>query len=101
VACPAHTTNIFQALDLVFFDALKKLKAAAHCEFGDDSVDDQISKLVQAYQQTGTSSTIRGSFRQAGMVPDTPVRPFKLAFKEERIRGERMVQGNMGWRHQT
>jgi hypothetical protein len=26
VVFPTHTTNIFQALDLVFFSALKKLK---------------------------------------------------------------------------
>jgi hypothetical protein len=26
IVFPAHTTNIFQALDLVFFSALKKIK---------------------------------------------------------------------------
>jgi hypothetical protein len=37
----AHTTNIFQALDLVFFGAMKKLKATAPGEFGDDSMDER------------------------------------------------------------
>jgi hypothetical protein len=87
VAFPAHTTNLFQGLDFVLFDALKKLKATAEGEFGDDSVCDQISRLVQAYQQTATSGTAGGSFRKAEIVPDTSVRPFKLAFEEERIRG--------------
>jgi hypothetical protein len=86
VAFPAHTTNIFQALDLVFFGALKKRKAGAGGEFGDGSVEDQITKLVRAYEQTATSATIRGSFRKAGMVPDTSERPFKLVFDEARVR---------------
>jgi hypothetical protein len=36
---PAHTTNLFQALDRVFFGALKKLKAIAVGELNDDSVN--------------------------------------------------------------
>jgi tRNA(Ser,Leu) C12 N-acetylase TAN1 len=68
VAFQAHTTNIFQALDLVFFGALKKLKAIAQGEFDDDSVNDQITKLVQAHEQTATSMTIRASFREARLV---------------------------------
>jgi hypothetical protein len=86
VAFPAHTTNIFQALDLVFFGALKKLKASAEGEFGDSSVEDQIAKLIQADEQTATSATIRRSFREAGMVPDTSERSVKLVFDEVRVR---------------
>jgi tRNA(Ser,Leu) C12 N-acetylase TAN1 len=59
VAFPAQTTNIFQALDLVLLGALKKLKMTADGEFDDDSVNNQITKLVQAYEQTATSITIR------------------------------------------
>jgi hypothetical protein len=58
---PAHTTNSFQTLDLVFFGSLKHLKATAAGEFWDDSANDHITKLIQAYEQTATSSTIRGS----------------------------------------
>jgi hypothetical protein len=49
VVFPAHTTNIFQPLDLVFFSALKKLKQTATGEFEDDSIGEQITKLVHAY----------------------------------------------------
>jgi hypothetical protein len=79
VAFPAHTTNIFQALDLVFFGALKKLKMAAGGEFDDDSVKNQITKLVQGYEQTATSITIRSPFRRAAMIPDTSQQPFRLS----------------------
>jgi hypothetical protein len=67
VVFPAHTTNMFQPLDLVFFGALKKLRETATGEFDDDSMNDQITKLIHAYEQTATSMTIRGSFRRAGM----------------------------------
>jgi hypothetical protein len=68
---PAHITNLFEALDLVFFGSLKHLKATASGEFGDDSVNNHLTKLIQAYEQTATSSTIRGLFRRAGITPDT------------------------------
>jgi hypothetical protein len=62
ITFPVHTTNLFQAPDLVFFGMLKKLKVSATGEFDEDSVNAQISKLIQAYEQTVTSSTIRGCF---------------------------------------
>ena len=83
---PAHTTNLFQALDLVFFGSLKHLKATAVGELGDDSASDHLTKLVQAYEQTATSSTIRGSFRRAGMIPDTTTRPYKIMVDEAIMR---------------
>jgi hypothetical protein len=86
VAFPADTTNIFQILDLVFFGALNKLTMTADEEFDDDSVNNQITKLVQAYEQTAASITIRSSFRQAGMVRDTSGRPFRLRVNEESLR---------------
>jgi hypothetical protein len=44
---PGHITNLFQALDLVFFSALKKAKETAIGEFDDDSVNAQVIKLFQ------------------------------------------------------
>jgi hypothetical protein len=88
VAFPAHTTNIFHALDYVLFDALKKLKTPADGEFDDNSVNDQIANLVQVYEQTATSTrititiTIRSSFRRARMVSDTSVRHFRLSLNK-------------------
>jgi hypothetical protein len=62
VVFPAHTTNHFQALDLVFITAMKKLKATVPGEFGEDSMDENILKPPQAHEQAATSMTIRGSF---------------------------------------
>jgi hypothetical protein len=56
---PEHTTNLFLAVDLVFFGSRKHLKATAAGEFGDDWVNEQITKMIQAYQQTATLGTIR------------------------------------------
>jgi hypothetical protein len=83
VVFPAHTTNLFQTLDLVFFGALKKLTETATGEFDDDSMNNQITKLIHAYEQTATSMTIRGSFRRAGMYPYMGSRSFKLRIDEE------------------
>jgi hypothetical protein len=63
VVFPAHTTNSSQALDLVFFGALKKLKATAPREFDESSMNGQILRILRAYEQTETSTTIRRSFR--------------------------------------
>jgi hypothetical protein len=86
IAFLGHMTNLFQELDLVFFGVFRRLKASATSEFDDDSVNAQISKLIQAYGQTATSSTIRGSFRKAGLEHDVTGRPFKLQVVEERLR---------------
>jgi hypothetical protein len=83
---PAHTTNLFQALDLVFFGVLKKLKASATGEFDDDCVKGQVTKLIRAYEQTATSWTMRESFRKAGFEHDTATRSFKLRVVQERLR---------------
>jgi hypothetical protein len=64
ITFPVYTTNLFQAFDLVSFGVLKKLKVSATGEFDDDSVNVQISKLIQADEQTATLSTIRRSFRK-------------------------------------
>lgn len=88
MAFPADTTNIFPAFDFLFFGALKKLKATTQGEFGDDSLEPQIGRLVQAYHQIAMSTTIRGSFHKAGLVRHTSVCSFKLAFEEGRIRGK-------------
>jgi hypothetical protein len=68
---PVHTPNLFQALDLMFFGVLEKLKASATSEFDDDSVKVGIRKLSQADERTATSSTRKESFRKARFrVPD-------------------------------
>jgi hypothetical protein len=83
---PVHTTNLFQALDLVFSGSLNYFKATTAGEFGDDLVNGQIMKMIQAYEQTATPGTIRGSFRKAGMISNTTTRPFKIHIDEDIMR---------------
>jgi hypothetical protein len=80
---PAHATNLFQALDLVFFGALKKLKATAIAGLDDKSANEKIMTFIQAHEQTATSATIRGSFRKAGR--HTTHVPRKLSFLTETV----------------
>jgi hypothetical protein len=70
----------------VFFDVLKKPEPTAQGEFEDDSVNDQITKLVRASEQTAISDTLRASFRKAGIVPDTSSHRVRLRFDEGRLR---------------
>jgi hypothetical protein len=96
---PAHTTNLCQALDLVFLGTLKHFKATAAGEFGDDSVNAQITKITPADEQTATTGTIRRSFRKAGMIPDTATRSFKIRVDEDTMRQspcfEAISEGNV------
>jgi hypothetical protein len=50
IVFPAHTTRLFQGLDLVLFDALKTIKKTTHGYFDDDSLRDQITKLLQGHE---------------------------------------------------
>jgi hypothetical protein len=70
----------------VFFEALKHVKATITGEFHDDSVNDPITKIIQAYEQTTTSSTIRGSVHRAGMGRNVISRPFKIHVDEKAMR---------------
>jgi hypothetical protein len=62
---------------------LKKLKETATGKFDDDSMNDQITKTIQVYEQTATSMTIRRSFKRVDIYPDMVSRPFKLRIDEE------------------
>jgi hypothetical protein len=78
-----YCINRFQALDLVFFGALKKSKASAVGECDDDSANAEITKLVQVYEQTAISSTMWGSFRKAGMHLYVAIWSFRIRFVEQ------------------
>jgi hypothetical protein len=64
IVFPAQITNLFQGLDLGLFGAMKTMKKTAHGDFGDDSVRDQITKLLQTCEQVSKSFTIRGAFKR-------------------------------------
>jgi ABC-type thiamine transport system substrate-binding protein len=72
--------------DLVFFDPMKKLKGTVPGEFGEDSMDEQILKLLKAYEQTATSMTIRDSFQKTGIYPIVESGALKVNFDEEKLR---------------
>jgi hypothetical protein len=57
--------SIVQASDLVSFATVKKMKPTATGEFGEAFGDEQIPKLLHAYEQRATSMTIRESFQKA------------------------------------
>jgi hypothetical protein len=98
IVFPVHTTHIFQALDLVFFGVLKKIKHTATGESDERSVLEQITKLHQAYEQTATSITIRASFQKAEVWSDNATKPFRLQFNQE-PEGGPGIQGAMIAKH--
>jgi hypothetical protein len=59
IVFPAHATNIFQALDLVFFGVLKKIKQMATGEFDERSVREQTTKLLQTYELSDINDDLR------------------------------------------
>jgi hypothetical protein len=48
LAFATDTRNIFQALNLVLFNALKKKETIADDESDDNSINDQMTTLIQA-----------------------------------------------------
>jgi transposase len=83
---PAHTSNLFQALDLSFFGALKHIKITIEGDFQDDSLRDVITKLLKSYEKTGTSFTVRASFIRAGFRFNIENNPYTLEFDEEAVK---------------
>jgi hypothetical protein len=77
------------------FGSLEHLKATTAGEFGDDSVNEQVTKMIQSYEQTATSGTIRESFHKAGMISDTTTKPFKIRIDDRTMRQSPGFQA--GW----
>jgi hypothetical protein len=83
---PAPPTILFRALDLVFFGAIRKLKQTASGDYNEKTMNPQIFRFIQAYEQTAISLTISGSFTKAGLSANTTVRPFRLQFDDAVLR---------------
>jgi hypothetical protein len=86
IVFPTHTIHLFQTLDLVLFGILKTIKKITHSDFGDDSVRDQITKLLQTYEQVSTLFTIHSIFKKTGFIADVRLKPVRLAFNKEIFR---------------
>jgi hypothetical protein len=70
----------------VFFVTLKKTKQTATRVFDEASTREYVTRLLQAHEQTATSTTIRESFQRAGLCPDTGTKSFKLRFDKEKLK---------------
>lgn len=86
IAFPAHTTNIFQALDLVLFGIFKKKKETQKSTVDQNKQAFLSSKIINAYEETMTGSRIRSSFHRAGFTIDTSKNPHRLIFDENLLK---------------
>jgi hypothetical protein len=82
-----HMTSISGTFNLVFHDALTRLKSRTVDNFGDNSVNSQITRFVQGDEQTARLVAVHGSFWKVKLTADTSSRPLKLRFNEEKFRG--------------
>jgi hypothetical protein len=78
----------FKSLTLLFWRS-EEIESHRGRRTWDDSVNEQITTLAQAYEQSATLIAIRASFRRAGLTPDGKSRPFRLVFDEQRLRENR------------
>jgi hypothetical protein len=58
------------------------IKITAHGDFGDDSVQRQITKLLQWYEQVLIPFTIRGTSRKAERIADVGAKSVPFVFNE-------------------
>ena len=82
---PSHTTNIFQALDLVLYGIFKKIKNENEDNDGENKLEKIIIKILNAHEKVATSFNIRSAFRRAGLVPIPGTEPKKLEFVAENV----------------
>jgi hypothetical protein len=68
---PAHTTNLFQALDLIFFGAMKNNKDSLVREPEIASAHGQIWKLIRTSEQRKMSFTIQACSCKAELSSNT------------------------------
>ena len=83
---PSHTSNLFQALDLCFFGAMKKNKSNEMEVFSEKILINTILEVLQAYEKTATTQTIRNSFRLAGIKSTVGQMPKRVIIDEVLIR---------------
>jgi hypothetical protein len=66
IACPPHTSHIFQALDVLLFGILKKAKKYQRRDNTLRKEMDHVLRLFRAYAQATTSTTIKASWLRTG-----------------------------------
>ena len=89
---PSHTSNLFQALDLVFFGVLKKNKSRIYLDSEENFFTNQLLEIIEAYETTSTSRTIRSSFKKAGIIHSCEGDPERVVIDENEVRNNRGFQ---------
>lgn len=83
ITFPAHTTNIFQILDLVLFCSLKKIKESEESDIDPKHAANFTDRLLHAFEKTMIHQNDRGAFKRGGLIIDTSSNPFKVHFDEK------------------
>lgn len=83
---PAHTSHLFQVLDVLLFGKLKAFKKYLARDTTEDREIDHILRILRAYEGVTTSMTIRGSWEKAGFIYQKRDQTFYLVIDEGRIR---------------
>jgi hypothetical protein len=82
----AHTTHIFQQLDICLFGVLKRKEQFA-LPFGNDQTTiDFLLNIYRTFKQTMIEPNIWRAFHEAGFVFDPRSEPYRLVFHEEKFR---------------
>jgi hypothetical protein len=84
-----HTIHLFQMLDVVLFDALKKLASGLKMWNGESGNVTFIIKLYHDFKQTMVEVNIWGAFSPIGFSYDITQNPYGLLFDEEKFRPSR------------
>jgi hypothetical protein len=84
---PAHSSAIFQMLDLVFFGVFKKGKSRLSKPQSIPVTEGHARPVFSACGTAGASTTVRGSFARAGFTYDkNPDGADVMGFNEQKIR---------------
>jgi hypothetical protein len=84
-----HVMILFDSIlimKIVFFGAMKIIKQTIRNDFNDDFVEDQLTNLIQAYEQMAISFIILEGFRKPKFIRDSTKKLCWLAFNKEILR---------------
>lgn len=89
---PAHTSNLFQELDLVLFGAMKRTRSNQSVDENDPEIIQFAEQLIKALLKELIDPNIIASFRRAGFTIDTLHFPYRVVFDEAILRSNPQFQ---------
>lgn len=89
---PAHTSNLFQELDLVVFGPMKRTRPNQTVDENDAAIVQFAEQLLKALLKELIDPTIIGAFRRAGLIVDTSRSPNRVVFDEQLLRSNPQFQ---------